>query len=326
MEFADLAKHFRRDAEIAELMAEHERKILDRLEYTRPSAILFSETTIAEMYDAPDKCLLWFHGAHREWLKRNSELMSKVEHQTFYRLIFIPYPSILGNLPARKALIELIIFHVHFQLWHGIVVGAVFVDPRKPDIMSMLKKLNFISMPQNSLFLDYPDFYQSEHASGNIIKDTKAFQAHQKKSDILRGLRLEPIWLHYDERNYSKIRLSGWRWQSLRKFCSLLYGPKIKCAYCGNIAEPFSLDHIAPISEEYYQTINNFRPLCKICNSQKGAKIGKNPYVMSMILPDYIYTKDLDYILMHRPSWLGEISYLKNRSSIRKELLFNVLG
>jgi 5-methylcytosine-specific restriction endonuclease McrA len=44
-----------------------------------------------------------------------------------------------------------------------------------------------------------------------------------------------------------------------------------KCAHCGT-TERISRDHINPLSKGGSDTIDNIQPLCRSCNSRKGAK------------------------------------------------------
>lgn len=57
--------------------------------------------------------------------------------------------------------------------------------------------------------------------------------------------------------------------QEFKELCER-YGNK--CLRCGKTAVKLTLDHVIPLKAGGPNTIDNAQPLCKICNSIKGAK------------------------------------------------------
>jgi len=45
-----------------------------------------------------------------------------------------------------------------------------------------------------------------------------------------------------------------------------------RCAYCGEIADPITQDHLIPVSRGGNHTLTNIVPACQPCNSQKNDK------------------------------------------------------
>ena len=325
MNFDELARQYRRDALEAELMASYERELLNHIDISRPAIVLSSDTTIAEMYDDPWSCLVWFRGAHQYWLKKNFEFIEKAKNQIYYRYIFVPHPCFQKNLQKRRILVELIQLHLHLHLWHGVVTGVVFVDPRRNNIKGLIRDLNFVSVPRHQLFFESRDFFREQDIIFNKLFDNIATKKYTSIISSIAQQKLSPIWLYYNETNFSRDRITGWRWQTLREFFSKLYGPKISCYYCSREnTETFALDHIAPISHGYYQTLLNFRPLCKSCNSGKGAIIGDNPYKLRLLFPQDLDTVELNRILSEPPSWLGNIVSPTSRREIERSLIVNI--
>ncbi len=48
------------------------------------------------------------------------------------------------------------------------------------------------------------------------------------------------------------------------------------CAYCGDLAGPFEIDHIIPYSRAGDSTPDNLCVACKPCNRSKGARTPEN--------------------------------------------------
>lgn len=73
---------------------------------------------------------------------------------------------------------------------------------------------------------------------------------------------------HLHERNADGSHTQE-EWEELK----LRYGNK--CAHCGTPSsiKPLTKDHVYPLSKGGTHFINNIQPLCKKCNSSKGAKI-----------------------------------------------------
>jgi hypothetical protein len=314
-ELDQIAISYARVAARASALAELEREITGHLERSAVFSILVADTVIAENYADPSACLTWLSASHRSWLRSNEHFNRQVERRVFYRYILLPYPSLIDNRQKRQRLRELILLHLHLQLWYGIICGVVFLDPRHTEIRQVLRDLNFVAIPSHRVFLDTPAFYGQEQLSTAILAGDRADQAFKQVTRLLTPKdRAEPIWLHYDEHNFSATRLRGWRWDTLRMFFGQLFGPQLFCTSCNQPMGSFELDHIAPIAGGFPQTIVNFRPLCRRCNREKGGLLGEDPFRLRVLLPTEVETRDLEGIFRNPPPWLGT---LQTPTSIR---------
>lgn len=297
----------------AEVLASLEREIPNHIEKSDAFDVLMADTVLAENYHNPSECLAWLTASHRAWLKRNLEFNHMAGRMILHRYILLPDPSLFPNR-YRNLLTNIILLHLQIQLWHGIVCGIVFLNPRTRNIAKDISDLNFVSIPSHRTFFDTPAFYKGGSPKTTILTDMKADARYRHAVRVISSRRSAPLWLHYDEENFSGVRLNGWRWEVLRKFFSRLYGPELFCTRCHVKLDKFALDHIAPVSKGYPQTIINFRPLCKKCNSEKGDIIDEDPYAVRLLQLSNSMTRELEDIHRQPPSWLGKI---RSPSSLR---------
>jgi hypothetical protein len=275
------------------------------------SSVLVADTALFEHYDEPAKCVAWLTAALRAWLRTNEQFNRDVGASIFYRYIVLACPSALANPYRRKSLIDFILLNLHLHLWHGVICGIVFLDPRKVDVGKVSLDLNFTAIPVAGTLYDMPTFYESSDIK--VAKRTGS-AARSRLEQATRWLfpgGRQPIWLYYDEANFSHTRLSGWRWEQLRDFFRSLYGPNPACPGigigCPRKLASFSLDHIAPISWGHFQTLINFRPLCKQCNSAKGDYQSEDPFNIRLLLPPDLRTRELEDLHRIAPPWLGKV-------------------
>ena len=298
----------------SEVLGVFEREIPNHLEKKSPVAVLVSDTVIAENYKDLSKTLAWLTAPYKAWLNINQKFNKMSEHQIVYRYILLPFPSLIKNWQQRQHLIDIILIHLHIQLWYGVICGAVFVNPQKTNIAKILPDLNFLAIPSHRTFFETPAFHSEKELGVTISSGNQADSQYTRINQIISKQCTKPLWLWYDEKNFSKGRIKGQRWDTLREFFQILYGPDLLCIGCYKIVSDFALDHIAPISKEYFQTLINFRPLCKNCNSAKKDMVREDPFKIGIILPEELQTRDLDDIYRHSPKWLGKI---KTPSSLR---------
>jgi 5-methylcytosine-specific restriction endonuclease McrA len=166
--------------------------------------------------------------------------------------------------------------------------------------------LNFLAIPAYGLLYDLPSFYRSDTIQSDLLDGSKARDRLKEISVFVRRLG-QASWLYYDDANFNGPRLTGSRWGTLRTFFRRLYGPTLTCIGCGRAVGAYALDHIAPVSRGYFQTLINFRPLCRSCNSAKGNLLGEDPYRPRIFIPRELPTDGLDIIYTSVPPWLGSI-------------------
>jgi hypothetical protein len=177
---------------------------------------------------------------------------------------------------------------------------------------------NFASLPHADILYDAPGF----HSDGGLdLRTIRGSESHRRITGVVRELagKARPLWLFYDEQNFSTQRLTGWRWNVLRRFFEFLCSP-MRCIGCGTSIRRFALDHIAPIAKRHFQTLPNFQPLCKMCNSAKGDREGDDPFGVRLLIPQHLRTNRLDQIMRQRPEWLGFINRPQSSIEIQTSL------
>jgi hypothetical protein len=321
-ELAKVARAARAVAAQAEALSSLEKALPSYIDGKSTLAIIAADTVVFENYNNPEPALAWLNQALRAWLRTNAQLNAFAEGSIFYRYLVFPYPFVLENWAARADLIRTILLNVHLQLWHGIVCGVIFADPRRHDLSELIRVASFAAMPAHNLIFDLPGFYQSKSIRNQLLEGPAAHLRFEEIRKYFQERRMEPIWLFYDDQNFNGPRLTGWRWEANRRFFNNLCQPGAQCLGCGVVLEKFALDHIAPVSKGYFQTILNFQLLCGPCNSKKGTLGGPDPYVVPMLLPNAQRSRELDEIFYQRPPWLGSLI----RPGSKRELFARNLG
>ena len=101
--------------------------------------------------------------------------------------------------------------------------------------------------------------------------------ARRKAQETYRRWRQSPKGKHsvcsaITRRRASKCHAQSIGTHSLREWLECIDRHGSKCAHCGG-DKRLSKDHIIPISKGGSDRIENIQPLCRSCNSRKGAKI-----------------------------------------------------
>jgi len=126
---------------------------------------------------------------------------------------------------------------------------------------------------------DNPEKTRKYHASYKEKYPEKERERHAKKSLRYRTEKPELVKLwgkNWSDRNPHKVTLKSQRRRAktsefvvLEKDIASIYSrPCVRCNTTSNI----TLDHIIPLSRGGAHSVGNFQPLCKSCNSSKGAK------------------------------------------------------
>jgi len=315
-ELEQIAPASRIIADQAEVLGAIARDIPNHLERSRVLAIIAADTALFENYSDPEKCYTWLTAALRMWLRTNEGFVREVGEAVFYRYMILPFPSIVRNEEKRQNLIDVILMNVHLQLWHGVICGILFADPRRVNSRTIAHELNFTAIPRAEVFYDAPGIHRAGDLNAQTLRGGQVSQRMRRLHEWLTPRRGEPLWLHYDEANFDGPRLRGWRWDVLRGFFRGLYGPTMYCARCNRRLGTFELDHIAPHKYGYPQTIINFRPLCKEHNLQKGASRGEDPFHVRLLLPEDLRTREIDDLHRLPPPWLNRIKSPRDKREI----------
>jgi hypothetical protein len=317
-----IANEARAAAAQAEILKQVITDIPNYLETSKLVTILSPETVILEHYQEFERCWQWFTPALLTYLEADQNFNELTSSSLVHRYVVLPNPSVEDNWYRQRVLRQIILMHLHVQLWFGVICGIFFVDPKRVNIEKVIDDLNFASMPEQRIFYDVPGFHSHEELRANILR---GHDAKNRFEEIRRWFVPQddfPIWIFYDEDNFEPKRLKGWRWYSLRVFFHYLYGKQILCAGCGHFVEDFNLDHIAPISRNHFQTLINFQPLCPECNTAKRDIEGDDPFGLRLLLPEYLRTRQLDDILRLQPPWLGKIGRPRSKREMLRGDLF----
>jgi hypothetical protein len=304
----------------AKIIEEVINTIPDYLETSKPITILSPETVILEHYEDLEKCWQWLNPALLTYLEADQDFNRLTTSSVVHRFVLLPLLPVETNSYKQQMLRKTILIHLHVQLWFGVICGVYFLDPKKINIREVIDQLNFASIPEQNFFYDVPGFHSEEHFLGITLRDDKAKKKFEEVKRWFAPSKDFPIWIFYDEKNFEGNRLKGWRWKNLRLFFHYLYGKRVFCDGCGHDVENFSLDHIAPISRSYFQTLINFQPLCRSCNSAKRDIEGLDPFGLGMLIPEYLRTRQLDDILRLAPPWLGRITRPNSQKDIYSRL------
>ncbi len=278
------------------------------------------DSIIFENYRNLENALMWFEGAHPQWLRNNMEYAEKTGHSVMVRLIILPYPTALKTSFLRRRLREFIVLNLHLHLWHGVLCCVKFFDPLRVSASQMAQALGFFTFPKMRRFYDLPDFNKSEHARKSIVQGSGYEESYRRVRDWVARER-DWIWLFYDEQHFERSRMSGWHWHQLRSFFTELMRGDLLCPECRKrVAD--QLDHIGPVAEQYLQTVLNFQLLCGVCNRRKSDTTVTDPFQLRYPLPNQLNSLTLQRVLREPPPWLGKLP----RPTSRPHELFKIAG
>jgi hypothetical protein len=314
-----IAKDAHFEAAQAEILGAIVRDVPNYLERRRPVHFVSPETVFIEHFRTPDRWLQWLMPALWSYLQENQRYNLLVGRTLVHRYVFLPFPSLEPNWSRRRLLINSILINLHVQLWFGVVCGVIFIDPRQISLDEIAELASFFSLPRAGFLYSSPNFHLD---GGSDVRKVYGQEALSRMDQVLRSMnvsKVKPIWLYYDGRNYEGPKLSGWRWESLRRFFDILWSP-VCCLGCGKRLKSFALDHIAPYAKGHFQTIINFEPLCVPCNSAKGTIVGDDPFCIRIILPEELRLRRIDDAMRLPPCWLGRIRRPQNVVDVVKSL------
>jgi hypothetical protein len=146
--------------------------------------------------------LAWLNASLRGWLRANERFNELSGASVFYRYVVLPFPSVVRNRPLRADLIDTILLHLHVQLWHGVVCGVVFADPRQVTVTEVVDMLNFLALPAHHVFFDVPGFYRSEVLRNTLLEGGRAKQRFSQVREFIAKHQKNLLWLYYDEENF----------------------------------------------------------------------------------------------------------------------------
>lgn len=287
------------------------------MESNKRFSVIFFDTQIYETHNSIDVAGGWLTGALAEWLEINAQILDTIGHDALYRIVLLPYPHTVANLAKRQLLVDYIRLIMHVHLWHGVICPVYFVDPKTMPDISIISKHIFVAMPKNKIFIPMPNFFRADSAYVSTLEGSQAIKAIRDAFCRIGLHRRKPIWLFYDEDNFQDgEKLSGWRWKSQRQFFHALYGTTIHCLLCHSAISHWCLDHIAPYALGFSQTLLNFQPLCRECNSAKGTLPVSNPRKIPLFIPPTVESQHLTSIVENPPPWLGKRRMKRTKESV----------
>ena len=317
--FDRLAREARFAATQAEILSEVVGEMGGHLERRRPAAVLSPETVFVEHFGNPSEYLQWLTPVLMEYLQRDADFNEETGRSLVYRYVFLPITAREHNWFERRRLIQSILMTLHVQMWFGVICGVYFVDQATVTREQLVTLANFACLPHADILFDVPGFHSETGLDLLQLRGGETTRRIAAMIQTLAGKSARPLWLFYDEANFSRARLIGWRWNVLRRFFERLCTP-MRCVGCGTSIRRFALDHIAPVAAGHFQTLINFQPLCKTCNSAKGAQEGDDPFGIRVLISPDLQTRTLDDVMRLPPRWLGSVRRPQNPAEIRAVL------
>lgn len=284
--------------------------LLEHLSGAGNITTIHCDTLLYELYHNTDFYYFWVTALFQHWLKRNEQIILEQKAPRFFRYMFVPTVDAVRGDWLRRQWPNVVALNLHMNLWYGVIVCVVFVNPRKYPPAKYAQRLNMSYIPIHRMCFGTFDFYTGSCPDLSIEEDSKSTDHARDVRDLIRHAPCQPIWLWYDEDNFSGKRLSKSRWDALRDlFVSLCPKPFV-CPICSKRRDrDFALDHIWPIADGHPQTLMNLMGICGSCNRNKGDRYGRgNPFDCPAFVPAGYCSEELKSILKDRPPWLGKVA------------------
>jgi hypothetical protein len=308
--------HIKLTAAQTEVLESIHHSLLNHLSNEKGLAVCCVDTVLYELHDEPRFHYAWATGALEHWLGRNQNLILELSKSVLHRFIILPTYSSIRDPFLRSNFLNVVIFNLHIHLWHGVVACVIFLDPRKHNPKELSKRLNITSVPLHKTIFGSADFYGSNNLDVFQEQGPVARDHFNQLYSVIKESEYTPIWLWYDESNYSQRRLTGAKWETLRSFFYHFEIYPFVCPICKQKG-PFTLDHVLPIADGHYQTLLNFMGICKKCNSFKRDRYPRfDPYGFPQFIPEKYRSEALRKILTEPPPWLGTVSRPSDKRSL----------
>jgi hypothetical protein len=106
---------------------------------------------------------------------------------------------------------------------------------------------------------------------GESFLEFSSFITSERMDEIKEGLALSEAH-DIQQRTYKKMRINASRHTSKKEVRAQVFEIHGEvCASCGS-TENIQIDHVVPVAKNGANSIDNYQPLCRSCNSSKGAK------------------------------------------------------
>lgn len=303
-------------------LEELHKELLGHLSAEPKLSIIFADTVLYEFYNDARYHYAWAIGALQQWLGRNLQLTQELKRSVIYRYIFLPVLEAIDDPFLKRHFVDVVLFNLHVNLWHGVVTCVAFLDPARFPPKVLARRVNMTSIPlHHAAYTSSEWFYGSSNyevvrESGEVAERHTGYL-----NELISQSAFPPIWLWYDELNYSRDRLVGARWEAIRTLFYALEDKPFICPWCKKEGI-FNLDHILPIADGHPQTLLNFMGLCGSCNQYKGDRYPRfDPFAFPQFVPPTYRTEALHKIIADAPPWLGLITRPLNVREIRKVTL-----
>jgi 5-methylcytosine-specific restriction endonuclease McrA len=307
-------------AKQVKVLEEIHQNLLEHLSPSPHFSIIHFDTVLYQLYNNEQFHYSWATAGFQNWLARNEQIILEQKQSRVFRYIFVPTVESISNAWSRHNLTDVVVFNLHLNMWFGVVVGVVFIDTRKCPPTNFTRLLNTSYIPLDKMCFGSSEFYQGKDIRFSIKSGCDTESHIEAISTLVRSSPYRPIWLWYDEANYSRQRLIGVRWEALRKLFYALSEKPFRCPVCKESkSSEYTLDHILPIADGHHQTLLNFMGICGNCNRLKGDKRGRyDPFGFPQFIPEVHRTVALQSVLTKPPGWLGNIARPLNRTEIQQ--------
>jgi hypothetical protein len=236
--------------------------------------LYFSKTKTSKADGHSSYCKKCVSGCNYGINRNINEIVKTVENHKLCLLCFVELPK--NEEYYFKSSQKSDGLEVYCKKCQGIEYGVVYLNKVYKDLIPEDKKY----------------CYECKRLLGNDL-----FANSKDKSDGKASLCIDcqRIFSHKRRENKLNNNYTNNNWQIAKQYWTDNIG-KIHCAYCNEITDNPTLEHVIPFSKGGQFTIDNIIPVCQSCNSSKRDKDLEDYYNYSEKFTEELYIKVINYV------------------------------